>query len=147
MKRMAILLVLISLMLAACGGGDVAEVEELTLTVDGVEEATYSVSDLERMAEAQSEFEGTTYVGVPLVTVLEETGVELAQVSMVKAVAADGYSMSYGEELYSRDDVLVAYAAADGELAAEDGTFRMVLPGEEGKLNVRMLAGLEVETK
>jgi hypothetical protein len=42
------------------------------------------------------------------------------------------------------DDVIVAYARADSDLAEEDGAFRMVLPGAEGKLNVRMLAELQI---
>lgn len=146
MKRMTIVFVLLSLLLAACGGGTVAEVEELTVMVDGAEEATYRVSDLEEMPEAQAEFQDTTYVGVPLMALLEAVGVDPAQVSAVKAVAADGYSMSYQPELFTREDVLVAYGTAQGALAADDGTFRMVLPGEEGKLNVRMLAELEVTT-
>jgi DMSO/TMAO reductase YedYZ molybdopterin-dependent catalytic subunit len=125
----------------------VAAVEELTLTVDGAEEAVYSVSDLQGMMEAESDFEGTTYVGVPMPALLEAAGVDPAQVETVKAVAADGYSMSYQVEHFTREDVLVAYTAADGELAGEEGTFRMVLPGEEGKLNVRMLAELQVVTK
>jgi hypothetical protein len=41
------------------------------------------------------------------------------------------------------DEVIVAYARADGDLSAEDGSFRMVLPGAEGKLNVRMLVELQ----
>ena len=147
MKRMTILFVVLGLLLAACGGGEVAEVEALTVTVDGTEEAAYSVSDLEGMAEAQAEFQGTTYVGVPVVDLLEAAGVDPAQVESVKAVAADGYSMSYQPALFTREDVLVAYGTADGALAGDDGTFRMVLPGEEGKLNVRMLAELEVTTQ
>jgi hypothetical protein len=44
-----------------------------------------------------------------------------------------------------KDNVLVAYALADGSpLTADDGSFRMVLPDEEGKLNVRMLAALQI---
>jgi len=41
----------------------------------------------------------------------------------------------------------VSCGTADGALAGDNGTFRMVLPGEEGKLNVRMLAELEVTTQ
>jgi hypothetical protein len=32
----------------------------------------------------------------------------------------------------------------DGPLSAEDGLFRMVLPDQEGKLNVRLLTRLQV---
>lgn len=39
---------------------------------------------------------------------------------------------------------IVAYARAGGNLADDDGDFRMVLPGAESKLNVRMLVELQV---
>ncbi|MCA9978036.1 MAG: molybdopterin-dependent oxidoreductase, partial [Anaerolineales bacterium] len=62
----------------------------------------------------------------------------------VKAVAADGYTVNYDLSQIEKPDVLVAYAQADGPLTEEDGAFRMVLPEEEGKLNVRMLVEIQV---
>jgi hypothetical protein len=59
-------------------------------------------------------------------------------------IASDGFSVNYDPALFQREDVIVAYQTADSVLAAEDGSFRMVLPGEEGKLNVRMLAEIQV---
>ena len=38
----------------------------------------------------------------------------------------------------------IARDCFDGALSAEDGIFRMVLPAEGGKLNVRMLTSLTV---
>lgn len=145
MKKRMIMGFIISLLLAACGGIEEAvPVEALILSVDG-EEIRFTVEDLEEMDTAEAEFQGTVYVGVPLVELLRGFDVDLAQVENVKAIAADGYSVSYGPELFTREDVLVAYAQAEGELSSEDGTFRMVLPGEEGKLNLRMLSELQVE--
>ena len=73
---------------------------------------------------------------------LQDAGFDPLSLSAVKATAADGYSVNYDAGLFLRDDVLVAIATADGPLAADDGIFRMVLPGEEGKLNLRMLTEL-----
>jgi hypothetical protein len=44
-----------------------------------------------------------------------------------------------------KDNVIVAYALADGSpMSADEGNFRMVLPDEEGKLNPRMLVELQI---
>jgi hypothetical protein len=76
---------------------------------------------------------------------LEAVGVNPDNVKALKAVAADGYSVNYEPAQVLKDNVLVAYALADGgPLSADDGSFRMVLPDEEGKLNLRMLAELQI---
>ena len=59
-------------------------------------------------------------------------------------MASDGFTVNYDTNQVLVDEVIVAYARADGDLIADDGNFRMVLPGEEGKLNVRMLVELQV---
>jgi hypothetical protein len=60
-------------------------------------------------------------------------------------VASDGFTVNYDPSQILKDNVLVAYALADGSgLPADDGSFRMVLPDEEGKLNVRMLVELQI---
>jgi hypothetical protein len=67
-----------------------------------------------------------------------------AQVKAIKAVAADGYSVNYDPSQIFSDDIIVAYARLDGDLTEDDGAFRMVLPGAEGKLNLRMLAEIQI---
>ena len=57
----------------------------------------------------------------------------------VKAVASDGFTANYESALYAREDTLVAYARVDGPLGEDEGTFRMVLPDQEGKMNPRQL--------
>ena len=64
--------------------------------------------------------------------------------SDVKAVAADGFSANYDASLFQKADSLVSYAQADGPLSADDGTFRIVMPGQEGKLNVRQLVEIQI---
>jgi hypothetical protein len=146
-KRHLFVLVLLSLVLAACGSAASAVPADMPQTLrvtDGSKEASYTVADLEKLAASEATFNEVTYKGVTLSLLLADAGFDAGSLKAVKASAADGYSVNYDPALFQRQDVLVAYATADGSLAAEDGVFRLVLPGEEGKLNVRMLADLKV---
>jgi len=51
--------------------------------------------------------------------------------------------LHYDPSLFLADDTLVAYARADGPLADDEGTFRMVVPDQGGKLNTRMLVEVD----
>ncbi len=142
--RLGLLFLLLLLSLAACGGGsNIPEdmPDELVVT-DGTTSKSYTVADLEALPATESTFNDVVYKGVTLSVLLADAGFDPAALRAIKAVAADGYSMNYDPAMFQRADVLVAYATASGPLAEDDGVFRMVLPGEEGKLNVRMLAEL-----
>jgi hypothetical protein len=114
---------------------------------DGADEYAYSVDDLEKFGAVEEEFMGETYLGVPLQNLLMEAGFDIDSIKTVKAVASDGFSVMYDSTFFTREDVLVAYAISGGDLSKDDGTFRMVLPGEEGKLNLRFMVQLVVEIK
>ncbi|MDZ7844422.1 MAG: hypothetical protein U5K99_06445 [Anaerolineales bacterium] len=141
----AFYVLLFGLLLIGCSGciPQVEEVNQLLITGDG-REVIYTVEEMQTLGAARSEFEGETYVGVPLIALLQESGYASGEISTVTAVAADGYSVTYTPEIFQQEDVLVAYAREEGPLDGDQGTFRMVLPGEEGKLNVRLLAELQV---
>ena len=140
-----ILILLISALLAACGGGTApADLPESLVVTDGTASKDYTAADLAGLPATEASFEGTGYKGVVLGALLRDAGFDPAALRAVKVVAADGYSVNYDPALFRREDVLVAYARADGPLAADDGTVRMVVPGAEGKLNVRMLSKIEV---
>jgi hypothetical protein len=79
-----------------------------------------------------------------LTALLQDAGCDPQAAKGVKAIASDGFTVNYGPDLFLLPNTLVAYAQVDGPLSADDGTFRMVLPDQEGKLNVRMLATLQV---
>ena len=146
MKRAILICVLLlATLLVACGGSEIPEVMPDTLIVgDGTTSKSYSVADLEALAVTDATFEEVTYKGVSLPTLLADAGFDAGALRAIKAVAADGYSVNYDPVLFQRADVIVAYATVSGALAREDGVFRMVLPGEEGKLNARMLAEIKV---
>jgi DMSO/TMAO reductase YedYZ molybdopterin-dependent catalytic subunit len=79
-------------------------------------------------------------VGVTLTALLADAGIDSASLTAVKAVAGDGFTANYDSSLYAREDTIVAYARVDAPLGEDEGTFRMVLPDQEGKMNPRQLA-------
>jgi DMSO/TMAO reductase YedYZ molybdopterin-dependent catalytic subunit len=154
MKMKHLLLSLIGVMalavtLAACGGAatpaPASGTDANVLVVgDGTTQKSYTVEALQALPGAQAAFKDVSYQGVPLTALLQDAGFDPQAAKAVKATASDGFSVNYGPDLFLLPDTLVAYAQADGPLGAEDGTFRMVLPDQEGKLNLRMLTTLQV---
>ncbi|HNT23908.1 MAG TPA: molybdopterin-dependent oxidoreductase [Anaerolineales bacterium] len=148
MKRfMIFVLVLAAAFLTACNasGDQAASGETVSLLVSGGETSqTYTRADLEALGASQATFNDVTYVGVSVGALLEDAGFNLDEVKAVKAVASDGYTVNYDPAQVLAADVIVAYARADGDLVDDEGPFRMVLPGTEGKLNARMLVELQV---
>lgn len=136
----------LALAMAACGLSEPAASTnaEILLVTDGTIDKSYTADDLKALASAEAAFKGVAYQGVPLATLLQDAGFDPQAAKAVKATASDGFSVNYDPALFLLDDTLVAYAQADGSLSADDGTFRMVLPDQEGKLNVRMLTTLQI---
>ncbi len=139
-------ILLLSSLLTACAGPDpqAATTDELLVLTDGTTEVAYSAADLQAFPAAQASFGEITYIGVPLASLLKEAGFDPQSMRAVKAVAEDGFSANYDPGLANQPDTLVAYARADGPLAEDEGPFRMVLPAQEGKMNVRILSRLEL---
>jgi DMSO/TMAO reductase YedYZ molybdopterin-dependent catalytic subunit len=111
---------------------------------DGATSKTYTIADLQALTASTAVFKDITYKGVVLKTLLADAGFNIDEVKAVKVVASDGFSTNYDASIFTRDDVLVAYAAQDGALTADDGSFRMVVPNGEGKQNTRMLVDIQV---
>lgn len=149
MKHSLLILIavaVLALSLAACGSPEQAATADGSVLVvtDGNVEKRYTVEDLKALSAAEATFREVTYIGVPLTVLLTDAGFDPHASKAVKAVAVDGFTVNYGPELFLLGNTLVAYGSIDGALTAEDGTFRMVLPDQEGKLNTRMLAKLQV---
>lgn len=124
---------------------DKASKTEANLVISGGEiHKSYVRADLEALPVSQAVFKEVTYKGVTLSALLQDAGFDLSKIKAIKAVAQDGFTVNYDPAQVLVNDVIVAYARADGELAAEDGAFRMVVPGTDGKLNVRMLVELQI---
>jgi hypothetical protein len=140
MKHIFFTLLVLILLISACAPKEpVAPGNTLQVTI-GDTHKTYTLARLKALGDAQATFNGATYIGVPLETLLLDAGIDPASLSAVKAVAVDGFSANYDPALFNLPDTLVAYARLDGPLADDEAPFRMVLPDQEGKLNVRMLA-------
>jgi hypothetical protein len=149
MKRFTIVvLFLFVALLTACASSAPQATSSETVTslliTGGDTSKTYTRADLEALAASQAVFKDVTYVGVSVSVLLEDAGFTLEEVKAVKAMATDGYTINYDPAQVLATDVIVAYARADGDLTEDDGSFRMVLPNAEGKLNVRMLTELQV---
>lgn len=139
-----LLMSMLAVMLAACSGTEGVS-ENATLTVvAGENEQSYTRAELEELGAATVDAEGNSYVGVPLSTLLEDAGIDAAGAGTVSAVASDGFSASYEPEMVLDPETIVAYATSDGDLAGDEQPFRMVLPDQPGRMNVRMLARIEI---
>jgi hypothetical protein len=146
MKRVLLLILLLSFWVAGCAQSSPVAVEiGNVLTITGAEkEISYTLDSLQSLPSSQASFQGVSYQGVALSTLLETAGFDLQNVKAVKATAVDGFSANYGPDLFTKTDTLVAYARADGPLAEDEAPLRMVLPDQEGKLNPRQLTQIEV---
>jgi hypothetical protein len=149
MKHSLLILIaaaILALSLGACASPEQAAPTDgnVLVVTNGSVEKRYTVEDLKTLSAAEATFQEITYVGAPLTLLLTDAGFDPHASKAVKAVATDGFTVNYGPELFLLDNTLVAYGTVDGPLTAEDGTFRMVLPDQEGKLNTRMLAKLQV---
>ncbi len=147
MKKSLLVLVLLSLLVSACGFGAASAAQKAPVALqvtDGAIAKSYTAADLQKLPVSVSSFNGVSYEGVALPVLLQDAGFDPQLLKAVKATATDGFSANYDPSMFQRQDVLVAYATSTGALAKEDGSLRMVLPDQPGKVNVRMLAELKV---
>jgi hypothetical protein len=147
MKRVLVLLLIFALFLSACAQSQpkAASADQPVLKVTGADkEKTYTSQQLKSLGTDQASFKGVNYSGVQLSVLLKDAGYDPASIQAVKAVASDGFSANYDASLFSREDTLVSYSRVDEALAEDEGPFRMVLPDQEGKLNVRQLTEIQV---
>ncbi len=146
MKNLLVLTLILTLILLGCASGEETTTtsDAPTLTVgDGQRQKTYTAGELQALPQAEASFKDIAYIGIPVTALLEDSGFILNDLRAIKATASDGYSVNYDLAQIQKTDVIVAYAQVDGPLAEEDGAFRMVLPEEEGKLNIRMLVDIQ----
>lgn len=149
MKRYTrILITILTLILAttliSCGAPQPAAQDATLAVISGDSETVYSRSELQELGETNVGAGGVTYVGVPLNDLLQHAGVDdPAALSEVTAVASDGFSAAYAPDLFLSPQTIVAYATTQGDLGNDEQPFRMVLPNQPGRMNVRMLARIE----
>jgi hypothetical protein len=145
MYRLFLIAGLLALVFTACAPAAApAEAAPMLTVTDGSAQKTFTVDDLKALGAQEVAAKDVTYVGVKLSDLITAAGFDPAALAAVKATASDGFSANYEPAQFTAADTLVAYAVAGGALTAEDGTFRMVLPNEGGKLNVRMLTTITV---
>ena len=139
MKRFFLFGLIVALTLSACTPKAQKPAANVLKVSNGTVEKIYTAVDLQALGKVQAAFKGVTYVGVTLTALLTDAGIDFTSLTAVKAVASDGFTANYDSSLYAREDTIVAYSRVDGPLGGDEGTFRMVLPAEEGKMNPRQL--------
>lgn len=145
MKQLIVTILMLSFILSGCAGEGVDPPVVTVLKVgDGATDKMYTIEDLQALPQQTTSFNDVMYIGVSLAVLLEDAGFTPGDLKTVKVIAADGYSVNYDTNQFLGEEVIVAYAQDNGPLGEDDGTLRMVLPGEEGKLNLRMLAEIKV---
>ena len=149
MKKTLFVLITAMLVLAACAPAAEQSAEPVTeaalLVTVGDTQESFNAEGLEALPSTEATFKDVAYKGVTVSALLDSLSVDAGSVKAVKAIASDGYAVNYDPAQVLKDNVIVAYALADGSpMSTDDGNFRMVLPDEEGKLNPRMLAELQI---
>ena len=149
MKKTLFVLIAAMLVLAACAPAAEQSAEPVTeaalLVTVGDTQESFNAEGLEALPSTEATFKDVAYKGVTVSALLDSLSVDAGSVKAVKAIASDGYAVNYDPAQVLKDNVIVAYALADGSpMSTDDGNFRMVLPDEEGKLNPRMLAELQI---
>jgi len=145
MKKMFFAILILASFVSACAQAKPATTDNTGLKVTvGSNSKSYTAADLKELGAAQATFTDVDYVGVVLSELLKDAGADLSQAKAVKVIASDGFTVNYEPALFMKEDTLIAYARADGALTADDGSYRMVLPGQEGKLNPRQVVEIQV---
>ena len=91
--------IIMMVLLVSCGSTapqDKVSVPETVLTIIvGDNQQTFTTKDLQALPSTVSSFDGKEYMGVSVNLLLEEAGININEVSVIKAVATDGYSVNY----------------------------------------------------
>lgn len=147
------LILLAALLLAACGPAgqasptppQEASTPGVILTITGGEaEQSFTLEQLQALPVTEVESADGQFVGVRLSDLLAEAGFDLQTIVTVQAVAVDGFSSTYPPDLFTRQDAVLAYARKGGNLNADEAPLRMVIPGEGGRMQPRMVNRIEV---
>lgn len=115
------------------------------LTVNGADiEKTYTLEQLQGLPVTHVESDDGSFVGVRLTDILTDASYDPDQITSVRVIAQDGFSSTYDSALFTREDTVLAYAREGGNLNDDEQPLRMVLPGQEGRMQPRQVVSIEV---
>lgn len=100
----------------------------LKVTIAGAEYG-FTLEEIKALPAREVEFHGHIYRGVPLRTLLAQTGVDIGKLESVEAIAADGYRLEYERRLIKRFDFILAYEMDGQPLPKDMGSLRIIFPG------------------
>lgn len=144
MSKLSINFLFFILAVTACAESAPTQTDGVLKISNSSTSVEYSRSKLEALPATEATFLEIDYIGVRLIDLLTDAGYDLSEVAAVKAIAVDGFTANYGPDLISRSDTLVSYSRVGEALASDESPLRMVLPDQEGKLNVRQLVEIQV---
>lgn len=153
MKKMFVLGVVLSILLAACGGsGEKGTAPDWSITVtSGAGTKTFTMANLKALPQTEVEFTsketGTNnkYKGPALKELLKAAGVDPSVVQSVDVEAEDGFFATFSRDLALRDNVVLAIQMDGGALPAEMGMARVIAPGEGTKFQVKYVKRIIVK--
>ena len=118
MKKLVLTLIVVVLLLAGCAPAAGQEADApagAALVVKfGETQKSFSAEDLGALPASEASFKGVAYKGVTVSALLEALSVDPGSVKAVKAVATDGFAVNYDPPQVLKENVIVAYALADG---------------------------------
>ncbi|MGQ9478114.1 MAG: molybdopterin-dependent oxidoreductase [Candidatus Bipolaricaulia bacterium] len=119
---------------------------EWALTVTIAEtEFKFTIEEIKALPAGEVEFHGHIYRGVPLRTLLAQTGADIGKLESVEAIAADGYRLGYERRLLKRFDFILAYEMDGEPLPREMGPLRIIFPGGRSAQMMKMVEKLIVK--
>lgn len=122
--------------------------DDTILTVSGADiEKTYTLEQLQSLPETNVESDDGRFIGVRLVDLLVDAGYDVDTITSVRVVAVDGFSSTYNTDLFQGEDTVLAYAREDSDLNGDELPTRMVIPGQEGRMQPRQVKSIEVTTE
>jgi hypothetical protein len=132
--------IILATMLVASCAPPIAVTTEVGLEVGGLVERDWSMEDLQALPMTKADYtnkdgETTTFLGVSFSDLFEEAGI--SEYDTVTLIAADDYLVGIDREtLESCESCIIAIE--------DDGALRSVMPGMEGKLQVKDLVMIEM---
>jgi hypothetical protein len=147
-RRLFLILILIAT-LVGCSSNEATPpaADDTILTIsDGNNEKSYTLAELQGLPETGVESDDGSFVGVRLIDLLVHAGYDPDAITSVRVVALDGFSSTYDSELFKGEDTVLAYAREDQVLNGDELPLRMVIPGQEGRMQPRQVQSIEVTT-
>ena len=155
------IIIVLTLMLVSCTANDEADStdsateEEATFTITGFTDGdiTITLSEIKsfdayegRVEGADSDGDSVIYdvKGAYFADILEAYGYSQDDLTGIRIVASDGYSIEVSQDILQARDIILGYEMDGEALDADNAPLRVFIPEERAMYWVRMVVGIEV---